>query len=232
MKSVLAAIAFFFFVLSFVVAAPSLSAQKSSTAAHTQPVSVSVPSIPSPALSSALNDLDRVSSATEADLANMGDGSEKTDRSWKNGWRFWHPFGSTARSPHDEQAAASLQRNLHDAMPGLIQNARTSGSFAASFKLYNNLSVVCELLDALVKSSRSQGGKADTALANDSAAMSRIRQDLATYVEQTAVSMDARTQNTVTASTPATTKAPKKIVVDDTVPVKKSAVKKTATTQQ
>jgi hypothetical protein len=228
MKKVLAALACFLFVL--ILAAPSLSAQRSS-AARTQPVLAPAPSVPSPALTSALNDLDRVSSATEADIANVGSSDEKTDRSWKNAWRFWHPFGSS-HSPHDEKAAASLQRNLHDAMPGLIQNARSSRSFAATFKLYNNLSVVCELLDTLVSSSRSQGGKGDIALANDSAAMGRIRQDLATYVEQTAASLDAKSQYTVTTSTPANGKAPKRIVVDDTVPEKKSAVKKTPVSQQ
>jgi hypothetical protein len=227
MKKVLAAIACFLFAL--MLAAPSLSAQRSS-AARTQPVSVSALSVPSPGLTSALNDLDRVSSATETDIASLGSGGEKNDRSWKNAWRFWHPFGSS-RSPHDEKAAASLQRNLHAAMPGLIQNARTSGSFTATFKLYNNLSVVCELLDTLVSSSRSQGGKGDTALANDSAAMGRIRQDLATYVEQTAASLDSKSQYTVTTSTPANGKPPKRIVVDDTVPEKKSAVKKTSVSQ-
>jgi hypothetical protein len=226
MKKVLA-IACFLFVL--ILAAPSMSAQRSS-AARTQPVSVT-PSVPTPALTSALNDLDRVSSATEVDIANMGSSSEKNDRSWKNAWRFWHPFSSSSHSTHDAQAAASLQRNLHDAMPLLVQNARTSGSFTATFKLYNNLSVVCELLDTLVSSSRSQGGKADTALANDSAAMGRIRQDLATYVEQTAASLDSKSQYTFTTSTPANGKPPKRIVVDDTVPEKKSAIKKTSVSQ-
>jgi hypothetical protein len=229
MKKVLAAIACFLFVLSFVLASPSLSAQKSSAAVRTQPVSITTSTL-SPGLSSALNDLDRISSATEADIANMGDGGDKNDRSWKNAWRFWHPF-SSSRSSHDERAAASLQRNLHDAMPGLILDARTSGSFAATFKLYNNLSVVCELLDTLVKSSRSQGGKSDTALANDSAAMGRVRQDLASYVEQTAAALDARTQYAATTSA-SPGKPSKKIVVYDTVPVKKSAKKTAATPPQ
>jgi hypothetical protein len=227
MKKVLAAIACFLFVL--ILGTPSLSAQRSPVA-RTQPVSVT-PSVPTPALTSALNDLDRVSSATEVDIANLGSSSERSDRNWKNAWRFWHPFSSSSHSTHDAQAAASLQRNLHEAMPGLIQNARTSGSLTATFKLYNNLSVVCELLDALVSSSRSQGGKGDTALANDSAAMGRIRQDLATYVEQTAANLDSKGQYTFTTSTPANAKPPKRIVVDDTVPEKKSAIKKTSVSQ-
>jgi len=227
MKKVLLVVVCFFFVL--ILASPAVSAQKSSVA-RTQPLAAPAPPVPSPALTSALNDLDRVSSATEVDIANMGSGGEKNDRNWRNAWRFWHPFSSSSHTPHDTEAAASLQRNLHDAMPGLIQDARTAGSFGATFKLYNNLSVVCELLDTLVKSSRSDGGKGDTALTNDSAAMGRIRQDLASYVEQTAVSLDARSQYATT-STPAN-KPPKRVVVDDSVPEKKSGVKKTSVSQQ
>jgi len=227
MKKVLLVIVSFLFVL--ILASPAVSAQKSSVA-RTQPLAAPAPPVPSPALTSALNDLDRVSSATEVDIANMGSGGEKNDRNWRNAWRFWHPFSSSSHTPHDTEAAASLQRNLHDAMPGLIQDARTSGTFATTFKLYNNLSVVCELLDTLVKSSRSEGGKGDTALANDSEAMGRIRQDLASYVEQTAASLDARNQYATT-STP-TNKPPKRIVVDDSVPEKKSGVKKTSVSQQ
>ena len=229
MKNVLLVIVSFLFVL--ILASPALSAQKSSIA-RTQPIAAPAPPVLSPALTSALNDLDRVSSATEVDIANMGSGGEKNDRNWRNAWRFWHPFSSSSHTPHDPEAAASLQRNLHDAMPGLIQDARTSGTFATTFKLYNNLSVVCELLDTLVKSSRSDGGKGDTALANDSAAMGRIRQDLAAYVEQTAASLDSRGQY-ATPSTPATNKPPKRIVIDDnTIPEKRPAVKKTSISQQ
>ena len=220
-------------LFALILAATSLSAQESSAAARTQPAVASAPAPstppPSPALTSALNDLDRVTSTTEADIKNMGSG-EESDRNW---WKFWHTADSS-RSSEDEEAAASLRRNLHDAMPKLIQNARTSGSFAATFRLYHNLSVVCELLDTLVKSQRSQDDESDTALANDAAAMGRVRQGLATYIEQAAVAMDTRNQYppttsnpTSTASTPTTTastlttKPPTKIVVDDTIPVKK-----------
>jgi hypothetical protein len=231
MKSALAAIACSLLFLT--LTAPSASAQKSNAVSRPQPVAVSVraPSTPAPGLVSALTDLERVSNATQVDLSSIGSSDkEKNDRSWRNGWRFWHVRSSSpSPSPEAEKAAASLQRNLHDAMPGLIENARSTGSFASTFKLYNNLSVVCELLDSLVKSPHGQG-KGDTGLNNDSAAMGRIRQDLATYIEQTAASMDARTQYAATSSAPANTKPPKKIVVDDTVPAKKS--KKAATAQQ
>ncbi len=96
------------------------------------------------------------------------------------------------------------------------------------FKLYNNLSVVCELLDSLVEVSKSEG-KGDGPLANDSAAMGRIRQDLATYVEQAAAVLDSKGKP-YALSPSTTTGKPKKIVIDDTVPEKKPK-KKTASNQ-
>jgi hypothetical protein len=216
MKNVLAAIACFLFtVFTVALAAPSVRAQKTKAVSHTQPVTTTTPA-PSPALSSALADLDRVASATQADLDDLGK-EKSSDDSWKNAWHFWRFRSSHKRPP--TKAVLSLQHNLHDAMPGLIQDARSTASFAATFKLYNNLSVVCELLDSVVDAGRRDGSK-DGALSNDAAAMGRIRQDLATYVEQSAAALDART--TIPASTASTGRPVKKIVVDDTIPEKKA----------
>jgi hypothetical protein len=220
MKSILAAIACF--LLAVTLVAPSLSAQRAKAVSHTQPVGISAPA-PSPVLASALSDLDRVSSATQTDLDDVGK-DKSSDDSWKNAWHFWR-----IRSPHKHpptKAVLSLQHNLHDAMPGLIQDARNTGSFAATFKLYNNLSVVCELLDSVVDAGRRDGSK-DRTLGDDAAAMGRIRQELANYVEQTAAALDARI--TIPASTASNGRPVKKIVVDDTIPEKKS--RKTAARQ-
>jgi hypothetical protein len=222
MKNVLAAIACF--LLTLTLAAPSVSAQRTKAVSHTQPVATAAPA-PASALTSALSDLDRISSATAADLDDMGK-EKSSDDSWKNAWHFWRIRSSHKQHP-PTRAVLSLQHNLHDAMPGLIQDARNTGSFAATFKLYNNLSVVCELLDSVVDAGRRDGSK-DEAVSNDAAAMGRIRQDLATYVEQTAAALDART--TIPASTASNGRAVKKIVVDDTIPEKKA--KKTAAHQQ
>src|SRR5215472_3848434 len=65
-------------LFALILAAPSLSAQESSAAARTRPSVASPPAPstrpPSPALTSALNDLDRITSATEADISNMDGG--------------------------------------------------------------------------------------------------------------------------------------------------------------
>jgi len=224
MKNVLAAIACFLFTVA--LAAPSMSAQKTKAVSHIQPVTTTTPA-PSPALTSALADLDRISSATQTDLDDLGKEAKSSDDSWKNAWHFWRFRSAHKRPP--TKAVLSLQHNLHDAMPGLIQDARNTASFAATFKLYNNLSVVCELLDSVVDVGRRDGGK-DGAIGNDAAAMGRIRQDLATYVEQTAAALDART--TIPASTASNGRPVKKIVVDDTIPEKKSLGKKATARQQ
>jgi hypothetical protein len=221
MKTALAVIVCFSFLG---LAAQSLSAQKPSAGSRAPAVAPTAPVVgASPALSAALTNLERVSAATESDLANFR--PEKRSSGWKSAWHFWRR--SNSQSQQTEQMAVSLQKNLHDAMPGLIRDAQTSGSFAATFKLYNNLSVVCELLDALVETTKSDG-KGDESLVNDAAAMGRIRQGLATYVEQAAAVLDSKGKPYAVTSNPAG--KPKKIVIDDTAPEKKPK-KKTASNQ-
>jgi hypothetical protein len=219
MKNVPAAIACL--AVSLALAVPSLNAQKRKPAAAPQPA----PAVASP-MDSEMADLARVTAATQSDLADL-----KTEHSfnWKTAWRFWHRESST--STKTQQIADSLQRNLRDAMPGLIHDAQTSGSFTATFKLYNNLSVVCENLDSLADSI---GSDKKGPLANDSAAMGRIRQDLATFVEQKAAALDATGKPPYpwTSTASSNGKAPKKIVIDDNVPDKRPVTKRTVAAQQ
>jgi hypothetical protein len=171
-----------------------------------------------------LADLERVSAATDNDISELK--TEKHSGNWKTGLMFWRR--ETPRNPQTDQMAASLQRNLHSAMPGLIHDVQASGSFASSFKLYNNLSVVCELLDSLVAATKSEG--TNNPLANDSSAMGRIRQQLATQIEQNAAALDSRSKGpySLSASSPSSSSSSsrngskvKRIVVDDSLPEKK-----------
>jgi len=203
--------------LSLALSAPTLSAQKKKKQAPPPPPAAAPVATVSP-IDSTLADLERISAATDSDIANL-----KTDKkgfNWKTSWMFWH------KETHSqgEHVATSLQRNLHDAMPGLIHDARNSpGNFTATFRLYNNLSVVCELLDSLVESTKGGKKDGDAALSADSAAMGRIRQDIATYVEQMANALDRnKAPLGWSPSAPATSTAnngkTKKIVIDDTIP--------------
>jgi hypothetical protein len=218
MKNVLAAIAFS--SLTLTLSASSAHAQRASLS--TQPVTVvSSPS----AMDAVLGDLERVSAATDNDIADMR--PEKRG-GWMTSWMFWRR--STPRNPQADKMAASLQHNLHDAMPGLIHDAQRTGAFAPTFKLYNNLSLVCELLDSLVAATKSEGK--NNPIANDSAAMGRIRQQLATQIELSAAALDGggKPPYTWSAASSRNGNKVKRIVVDDTVPQKKSP-KKTPTSQ-
>ncbi|HEY6304943.1 MAG TPA: hypothetical protein VI488_00620 [Candidatus Angelobacter sp.] len=178
-----------------------LSAGLVAQSARTQTASVHMPAGSKPATDSAapatdrpsldatMFDLQRVTVATDSDIADLD--VEK----WKSGWRTaWLKNG--AHKQQAQQVAESLQRNLHDAMPGLISDVQTSrGSVSTTFKLYNDLSVVVESLDALVAQTRAYGKKGESGpLANDYAALSRIRQDVSSYIQVTAASQEPKTK--------------------------------------
>jgi len=210
--------------LSLALAAPAANAQKKKKKPAAAPAAVVV----SP-MEPTLADLERVSAATQSDLADLK--TEKHSFNWKTSWRFWHHESS--HSQKTLEIAGSIQRNLHDALPGLVQDVRATSSFSATFKLYNNLTVLCGLLDSLVDSTKAEGKKGDGPLANDSVAMGRIRQDLATYIEQKAAALDANGNPPYTWTSVSTPNGTiKKIVVDDNVPEKKPVTRKTAAIQE
>src|SRR5437588_4709880 len=188
-------------------------------------------------LNSALLDLDRVSQATQNDIANLH--VEK----WKSGWKS----GFLKDGSHRDQAqhaAGSLQRNLSGAMPGLIHDVQSSrGSISTTFKLYDDVSLVCETLDSLITASETAGKKSDAVpLVDDYSALTRNRRSLSTYIQQSAATWETRGKMPVASMTaPATQPAQhsqqmnssspqivtdqgvKKIIIDDTIPEKKSA---------
>ncbi len=176
-----------------------------------------------PDVNTALADLERVSQATQSDIDGV-----HIDK-WKSGWKT--AFLKKVHKEQAQKAAASLQKNLTEAMPGLIHDVQNSrGSVSSTFKLYDDLSLVCELLDSLVSATESYGKKDEYGpLADDFSALIRIRRDLSTYVQQAAASVETRGKLPyAAASSPSGTSAqlPKKIIVDDTIPEKKPAKKK------
>jgi len=196
-------------------------------------------------LNSALIDLDRASQATQNDIANLH--VEK----WKSGWKT----GFLKDGSHKEQAqhaAGSLQRNLSAALPGLIHDVQSSrGSISASFKLYDDVTLLCETLDTLITASERAGKKNDAApLEDDYSALARVRRSLAAYIQQSAATWEAthklpvvsfaapatqpsrqqpsrqRPSGQMSSSSPqivTTDQGVKKIIIDDTIPEKKPA---------
>jgi hypothetical protein len=127
-------------------------------------------------LNSALISLNQVSQATQNDIANMH------VESWKSG--FLKRGGS--HQAEAQQAATSLQRNLRYALPELIHNVQSSrGSMSTTFKLYDDVSLVCEAVDSLINASEASGKKNEAApLQDDYAALAKVRRSISAYIQQ------------------------------------------------
>lgn len=177
-----------------------------------------------PNVDAILFDLQRITVATDSDIADLDIAG------WKAGWRTaW--LKSSSHKQEAEQVADSVRRNLKEAMPALISEVQNSrGSVSSTFKLYNDLSIVQESLDSLIASVRAFGKKGETGpLSNDYAALGRIRQDLSSYIQVTAASLEFKSR--VPNTPPSTSHRPKKVVVDDDAPATKPARKKSAALQ-
>ncbi|HEY2168253.1 MAG TPA: hypothetical protein VGJ30_01405 [Candidatus Angelobacter sp.] len=138
-----------------------------------------------------------------------------------------------------QQVADSLQKNITNAVPGLISDVQSSrGGVLASFKLYHNLNVVYEFLSSMAEAAGAFGRKEEyQPLEGDATALDTVRQNLSTYIEQAAGKMEAANRaaaNAVQArQAPGTLVPGKKVVVideNDTPPRKrpKSTKKKTS----
>ena len=170
-------------------------------------------SSPSPVardLNTILAELMRASPATSQDLTDLQQGG-KLHRI-----TFWR--GDNVQKA---KMTAALRRNLQFAVPDLIHDAQASGgSISTTFKLYKDLTVVCESLDSLLPTG-SREGKELTALSNDISDMNRLREELSSYIQQTAASMESKNAQLVSSAG----RSPKKVIVDDTIPEKPSPAK-------
>jgi hypothetical protein len=178
----------------------------------------SVSTSPSPVardLNATLAELVRVAPATSQDLTDLQQHGSRLH--WVTFWQ-----GDKA---HKAKMTAALRRNLQFAVPDLIHDAQASGgSISTTFKLYKDLTLVCESLDSLLPPD-SQDGKTElTALRNDVSDMNRLREELSSYIEQTATSMDAQLVSSAGRS-------PKRVIVDDNIPEKPSPRKRRPSNQ-
>src|SRR4051794_7044714 len=139
-----------------------------------------------------------------------------------------------------QQVADSLQKNISNAVPGLISDVQTSrGGVLASFKLYHNLNVVYEFLSSMAEAAGAFGKREEyQPLEGDATALDTVRQNLSTYIEQAAGKMEAANRAAATNALqarqgPGTVVPGKKVVVidEDTPPRKrpKSTKKKVST---
>src|SRR5258708_8193339 len=138
-------------------------------------------------LTSTLLELDRIAAPANRDIGHMQ--IEK----WKGGWKT----GCTTSTSHRTQAgqsAQSLTRNLKTALPDLIRAALNSrGGMYTTFKVYEDVNLVCQTLDSLVSTAEEYGRKEEYApLARDYNNLLRLRRSLSAYIEQKAAAPDAR----------------------------------------
>lgn len=178
----------------------------------------SAAALPSPSpvardLNTILAELMRASPATSQDLTDLQQQGGMLHRV-----TFWR--GDKVQKA---KMTAALRRNLQFAVPDLIRAAQASGgNISTTFKLYKDLTVVCESLDSLLPSGSREGKTGVTALGNDIADMNRLTEELSVYIQQTAASMDSKNALLVSSAG----RAPKKVIVDDTVPEKPSPTKR------
>jgi hypothetical protein len=169
-------------------------------------------------LNSTLAELMRVVPATNQDLANLQQSGGKLH--WVTFWR-----GDKAQKV---QMTTALRRNLQFAVPDLIHDAQASGgSISTTFKLYKDLTVVCESMDSLLPPGLHEGKTEFTALSNDLSDMNRLREGLSSHIQQTAASIESRSPQPVSSAG----RSPKRVIIDDNLPEKPSPRKRRPSNQ-
>ena len=135
-----------------------------------------------------------------------------------------------------QQVAESLQKNIANAVPGMISAVQASkGSVLTSFKLYHNLNVVYENLIYLADVTGSLGKREEfEPLNSDIVALEAARKNLSAYIEDAAIKMEAANRQAATGTVPlqarqgpGTPVPGKKVVIDDDESAPKKPAKPT-----
>lgn len=169
-------------------------------------------------LNSTLAELMRVAPATIQDLDLASQQQQGGKLRWVTFWR--------GDKSQNTQMIEALRRNLQVAVPSLIRDTQASGgSISAAFKLYKDLTVVCESLDSLLPPGSRENKSELRALSNDLADMNRLREELSSYIQQTAVFIESKNPQLVSS---AAGRSPKRIIVDDTISDKPSPKKRSS----
>jgi TolA-binding protein len=223
---------FFLSLTIIVLSAASLSGQNSpapdptaaqssaqaNTASAAEPPQGAVSYASVTELNGLLGQLESTSNTAQVDLAKL-----RIER--------WKTDGTTKKQSLAD--VESVQRNLHDALPGMIDALHASPEdLPATFKLYRNLDALYDVMGGVVESAGAFGSKDDfQALTNDLNGFEGARKQLAERLENLAgtkeqeiVRLRAELKTAQAAAPPPA--PPKKIVVDDTEPEKKPPAKK------
>ena len=113
--------------------------------AQQAPMNPQTPARPANDLNTILLQIQQAASSANADIGKLRIEKWKTDSQEKQ---------------QMQQVADSLQKNIANAVPGLISDVQTSrGGVLASFKLYHNLNVVYEFLSSMADAAGAFGKK-------------------------------------------------------------------------
>jgi len=194
-----------------------LAAQTAKPSAQTRSTQPAQPAS-DPNLNAIVNELQRVSVAANGDIGRLRIEKWKADGSQKQ---------------QMQQVAESLQRNITQAVPGLISDLQSApGSVSKAFKLYHNLTVVYEFLSSLSEAAGAYGKKEEyDPLSADANSLDQVRQKLSDYIDQSAVALENQAKkatSTRTTAAQSTQTVPKKIVIDDSTPTTTRKKKKAA----
>jgi hypothetical protein len=207
-----------FAVLLFATAA--LAQVGTNTQAHPlapPPAGVTTAAPATPAADPVLLQLTQVAQATNADIARL-----RIDR--------WKTDGSSKQQAQTN--ADALQRNLQQALPGLVLAAQSApADVAPKFKLYRNVDALYSVLGMLAQaaSAFSKDDAEARALAHDAQQLDTLRHQLADRLETMTTERDsemARLRAAAQRAASAAAQPPKKIVIDDNESPKKPARKK------
>ncbi len=177
------------------------------------------PAAPVPDVQSLVSRIDQTSQAASLDIARLRIDKWKVDRDTKQ----------QAQANSD-----SISRNLASALPTLTGAVRTSPQdFGANFKLYRNLNALYDVMKSLTESAGAFGSKEEyQSIGQITANIDDYRRALGDYLENLSTSKEqelARLRaNSRGTGANAGGYKPKKIIVDDAAPVKKSRKKKPA----
>lgn len=144
----------------------------------------------------------------------------------------WKTDSSTKSQATDN--VDSIQRNITNALPGLISAVRSSPqSLGANFKLYRNINALYDVLANLAESAGAFGKREEyEVIAPHVAAIDDDRRAYGDLLAQMTASADSRIAAYQQAAAQAAAPPPKKIIIDDTEPTpepKKKSRKKSAT---
>ncbi len=171
-------------------------------------------------LNGLLSQLDTTSKSAQSDLSRLKIEKWKADGNYKR-----QALGNVE----------SIQRNLQGALPEIIGQLRNSPEdLPTTFKLYRNLDALYDVLGSVTEGAGAFGSKEDLqSLSTDLNQFEDSRKQLAERIESLSSAKEAELTRlrgqlkTLEAQVEAA--PPKKVVVDDTEPAKKPAVKKKTT---